>query len=415
MVVISCAYPGCDYQSEDVTEPIACALLQSHSFSHATAASAGQAAVPAPVTENRGPRLERPHIGIGVSLEEWNVFTRRWHVFKAGSGIDDTSAPSQLFQCASKELGDNLLKYDADVASRPLTDLLTSMRRLAVIPIATGVLRTDLMQMCQRRDEAFRSFAARVRGKADTCAFSADCQCGQKVDYTDHMIRDTLLKGICDVEIRREVLGTANILTTAINDVIALVESKEMARNAAPISDVSAVSAFKRQKTAPVAHDGSEKSPCPVCKQLFSLYSKGPRGWNSTPHTLCIDCFRSRRRKKHHNQASPTSAAIQNERSHLPINNDSHLGAILPTNSSTESNDAEDNHHALVNDQWVKANMREHPTISVNISMDQAWCRSKHPPRIAKNVVAIADTGAQTNVWSLREFLAAGFEPPPCS
>ena len=79
------------------------------------------------------------------------------------------------------------------------------------------------MQMCQRRDEAFRSFAARVREKADTCAFSADCQCGQKVDYTNHMIRDTLLKGICDVEIRREGLGTANILTTAINDVIALV------------------------------------------------------------------------------------------------------------------------------------------------------------------------------------------------
>ena len=104
MVVISCACPGCDYQSEDVTEPIACALLQSHSFSHATAASAVQAAVPAPVTENRGPRLERPHIGIGVSLEEWNVFTRRWHVFKAGSGIDDTSAPSQLFQFANRSV-----------------------------------------------------------------------------------------------------------------------------------------------------------------------------------------------------------------------------------------------------------------------------------------------------------------------
>ena len=34
----------------------------------------------------------------------------------------------------------------------------------------------------------------------------------------------------------------------------------------------------------------------------------------------------------------------------------------------------------------------------------------KHPPHIAKNVVAVADTSAQTNVWSLREFLAAGFE-----
>ena len=166
------------------------------------------------------------------------------------------------------------------------------------------------MQMCQRRDEAFWAFAARVRGKPDSCAFSADCQCGQKVDYTDHMIRDAQLKGICDSDIRREVLGTANIIPTAINDVIAIVESKEMARDAASILDVSDVSTFKLQKTASIAHDGSEKSRCQVCKQLFSLYSKGPRGWNSKPHTQCIYCFQSRRRKKHHSPASPTSAAI---------------------------------------------------------------------------------------------------------
>ena len=172
-------------------------------------------------------------------------------------------------------------------------------QRYTVTPMATDVLRTDLMQMCQRRDKPFRAFAARVRGKADTCAFFAICQCGQKVDYTDLMIRDTLLKDICDAEIRLEVLGTANIITTAISDVIAIVEIKEIAQNAAPVSDVSAVSAFKRQKTASVAHDRSEKSPCPDCKQLFSLYSKAPRGWNSKPHTLCLDCFRSRRRKKH--------------------------------------------------------------------------------------------------------------------
>ena len=75
MVVIPCAYPGYEFQSEDATEPIACALLQSYSFSHATAAPAVQAAVPAPVTENQGPKMERSHIGIGVSMEKWNVFT----------------------------------------------------------------------------------------------------------------------------------------------------------------------------------------------------------------------------------------------------------------------------------------------------------------------------------------------------
>ena len=84
-----------------MTEPIACAVLQSLSFSHATAAPAVQAAVPAPVTENRGPKLEKPHIGIVLSMEEWNVFTRQWLVFEAASGIDDISTPSHLFQCAN--------------------------------------------------------------------------------------------------------------------------------------------------------------------------------------------------------------------------------------------------------------------------------------------------------------------------
>ena len=64
--------------------------------------------------------------------------------FLAGFGIDDILAPLQLFQCASRKLGDNLLKSDAEVASRPIADLLISMRRLVVIPIATDVLRTDV-------------------------------------------------------------------------------------------------------------------------------------------------------------------------------------------------------------------------------------------------------------------------------
>ena len=35
MVVIDCAYPGCAFQSEDASEVLACAILQSYAFSHA--------------------------------------------------------------------------------------------------------------------------------------------------------------------------------------------------------------------------------------------------------------------------------------------------------------------------------------------------------------------------------------------
>ena len=193
-------------------------------------ASAG----PAPELAPRGPKLDRPKVNVGVSTEEWNAFIRRWEVFRIGSGIDGASAPSQLFQCAGPELGDSILKANPQAASGSLTQLLETMRSLAVIPVATGVLRTKLLQLRQERDETFRAFTARVRGKAETCALTTECECGKKVDYTHHVIRDVLLNGIYDTDIRREILGTKKILETLVNEVISMVENKDMARNALP-------------------------------------------------------------------------------------------------------------------------------------------------------------------------------------
>ena len=103
-------------------------------------------------------------MNIGVSTEEWNVFTRRFEMFLNGSSIDDASAPAHLFQCAGKELSDSLLKSKPQSASSTLPQLLADMRSLAVIPVATGVSRTELFQLRQDSGEPFRSFAARVRG-----------------------------------------------------------------------------------------------------------------------------------------------------------------------------------------------------------------------------------------------------------
>ena len=41
--------------------------------------------------------------------------------------------------------------------------------------------------------------------------------------------------------------------------------------------------------------------------------------------------------------------------------------------------------------------------------MDNSWCRTRNALIVARNVLAIADTGVQTNMWSLGNFLAAGF------
>ena len=55
MVVISCAFPGCEYKSEDVTEAIACALLLSHAFTYAAAPTAHQPMGPIFSHKRQGP------------------------------------------------------------------------------------------------------------------------------------------------------------------------------------------------------------------------------------------------------------------------------------------------------------------------------------------------------------------------
>ena len=293
MVIINCAFPGCDYRTEDAAETIASVIFQSHVYGHARIACE-PTQNNSPAKDVSAPRLIRPQVDAGISLEEWNIFVRRWNVFKQGSGIDDSAAPSQLFHCASQALGDLLLKSDADIMSKSLPDLMQAMKRLAIIPISTGVLRSELMQMRQSHSEPFRSFAARVRGKADTCSFHATCTCGLSVDYTDHVIRDTLLNGIADSEIQREALGFKDIITTPINDVIALTESKEMARNAVPTpADISAASALRQRvatltpKPIPDPRTTPRHLPALVAVTLI-LYTKGDPGDGTQNPFPCV-------------------------------------------------------------------------------------------------------------------------------
>ena len=94
------------------------------------------------------------------------------------------------------------------------------MRELAVIPVAIGVRRAELMDIRQSPDEPFRTFAAKVQGKAETCAFTttATCSCGSvvQVEYKKESVRDVLLAGIADMDIRREALSTADMQKKSI-------------------------------------------------------------------------------------------------------------------------------------------------------------------------------------------------------
>ena len=183
---------------------VICTMLAAHSTIHMAATRSRRAVV------IQGPKLERPKVDIGMTLEEWNIFKRRWDVFVSGSGLDPDASSSQLFQCACDELGDILLKTDPSIVSKPTSVVMAAMKSLAVIAVAIGVMRAELVRMQQESDESFRAFAARVRVKAETCAYITKCTSTtslREVDFTDSIIRDVLIAGIADLDIRREVLG----------------------------------------------------------------------------------------------------------------------------------------------------------------------------------------------------------------
>ena len=60
-------------------------------------------------------------------------------------------------------------------------------------------------------------------------------------------------------------------------------------------------------------------------------------------------------------------------------------------------------------DSVQTAHMIKHPEVQTTISVDCAPAHGESTSFLAANVTAIAETGAQVNVWSLDEFLHYGF------
>ena len=76
---------------------------------------------------------------------------------------------------------------DPDIIRNELDAVLEKMKKLAVIPIATGIIRSELLEMKQQRDESFRKFASRVQGKAETCEYKVEVKCPKECGHQFHV------------------------------------------------------------------------------------------------------------------------------------------------------------------------------------------------------------------------------------
>ena len=301
---LPCTAPDCAVETQEGTLAEMIQLLTLHTqvaHGRGTAAASSQ----------KAPPITRPKVESGISEENWQVFTQRWELFKNGASLDARHVNSQLFDCCEDSLQTNLLKESTQIASLTEAQVLNSIKSLAVIPVAIGVRRAELLGMTQDSSENARSFHAKVKGKADTCAYKVKCGCDEFVEFTDIIVKDVFVGGLSDDDIKREVLGWTELDTSTIAQTIKYVEGKEMARDAMSSAkpNVAGVSTFKKnnrsndkeknkedeKSDAQIAQDLKKMAKCPDCAEQFNLFKKMGKSkkLNRTPFTKCRECFLS--------------------------------------------------------------------------------------------------------------------------
>ena len=304
-IEIPCQFPGCSYVAKGNSEPIAIVMLSSHNNVHLqTAASTNRR------SHIKPPQIARPEVKQDISAEEWYSFLEKWKRFKRITDLPNDEVADQLLQCCERPLSRLLLKENPLIVEEGETALIEAIKRMAVLQVAISVRRTKLLSMRQEPGQMFREFFANVRATASTCDYTIQCPhacCSDRdpIDYTSRVVKDILVAGIADDEIRKDVLAHPQLDEKIDKDIVKFVEEKEMARNACQATsrmEINSLSGYRKKSRDQTREDTNNKlslkGKCQKCGVEIALYIRYRSGkMNKDSFTHCLKCFRLERDK----------------------------------------------------------------------------------------------------------------------
>ena len=315
MPIRQCPYPGCTYATEDVTDALAAEYFAIHRTAHTAAAPVKQ----------KPPEINRPRIDTGSSEEVWNTFNTRWTMFKRGTTLTADETVQQLFQCCSDALGDAIIKGYPTATSGTEAHLSEVIKKLAVVPVARVVRRMEVLSMKQDHGETTRSYQARLTGKASTCGYNMVCSsdtCNVVNDFANVIIKDVLIHGLVDEEIKKDVVGWADVDDKTVEETVKFAEAKEMARDATnkPVIAAAPISTKLPKDNNKSKSSGKDKDKirCPDCNVLTDKFFWHRKRQKRIECTKCRECWQ----KDAQPQRSPANqdvAAVVDETSALLI------------------------------------------------------------------------------------------------
>ena len=141
--------------------------------------------------------------------------------------------------------------------AKPEDELLELLKTHAVVSKAKCSMITDLLNTRQSEDESVRKFKSRIDAVARNCglmvACSHACCAGRaKISFADVVTKHVLINGIYDEDIKKEVLGSADLDKKTLMETVGVIENKETALRSMtgrqPSSRTDALSSYGKQK-----------------------------------------------------------------------------------------------------------------------------------------------------------------------
>ena len=313
----------------------------------------------------------------------------------------------QLLACCEQDLETSLFQNTHEIASKNEADILTAMKALAVVVVATTVLVTELLTTRQEHGEGVRAHVARVRGKANICALDKKCTCGVTVSYADEIVRWVTLAGLSSPDISREVLGTPDIDQKTLSKTVAIIEATERAARA-----LAAASAYKQEQRHTILKT-DPTTASKACKKPTSRYGKNRSG-KVVECRFCKECFKSLRpsglpktpTRNPSREAASMSTDCQDSVFDV-IGSISNCATIIQRKGTTIENFIFDGTIG-----WRAGESKEQPTLSLKAAIDEAaYCTIQKPAPISKGaaVQCVTDTGAQSCLMGLKILWCMGF------
>ena len=139
------------------------------------------------------------------------VFLHRWNTYKAQANLT-VSTKSHLESCLDTEVTMILFGRLGQAGWDQLTEktLLEEVKNVFVKKRNRMVNWLKLHNLLQGEDQPVQQYVAMLKSIARTCKYTVDCpgdNCDTRVNYSEEMVLDQLVRGLFDSEIQRKVLS----------------------------------------------------------------------------------------------------------------------------------------------------------------------------------------------------------------